>query len=148
MASDSDALSFGVTVLCTVRPGALLLSTIFGKIAARQCPGFRSYATIEYSEMWAMGRLLRDHAPATRRCQRLRDRPSPRQLRPYRQIAEGANHLTVERNGHGRYTQGRGASRGLRQCLPEICERMAWFGRAGCAVRLTALMARSASSIR
>jgi hypothetical protein len=37
-----------------------------------------------------MGRLLKDHAPAMRRCQRLRDRPSPRQPRPYRQIVEGA----------------------------------------------------------
>jgi hypothetical protein len=42
LASDSDALLSGVTVLCTVLPGARLLSRILGETAARQCPGSRS----------------------------------------------------------------------------------------------------------
>ena len=52
-ASASDALSYGVTKLCTVSPGAPLLMTL-GEIAARQCPGFRWNVIIENSEMWAI----------------------------------------------------------------------------------------------
>jgi hypothetical protein len=40
--SDSDALSPGVTMLGTVRPGAPLLSKMFGEMTARQCPGLYS----------------------------------------------------------------------------------------------------------
>jgi hypothetical protein len=53
LASDSDALSSGVTMLRTVLPDEALFWTV-GEMAARQCPGFRSYVTIEYSEIWAI----------------------------------------------------------------------------------------------
>ena len=57
-------------MLRTVAPDAPLFWT-FGEMAARQCPGFRSYVTIEYSEIWAIVGIAFDgrFAPAALRCQ-------------------------------------------------------------------------------
>jgi hypothetical protein len=47
LASASDAWSSGVTTLAVVLPWIAFLDCRTGEIAARQCPGLRSYVTIE-----------------------------------------------------------------------------------------------------
>ena len=48
LASGSDAESSGVTKLVVVRPRMKSPERAYGVMAARQCPGLRSYVTIEY----------------------------------------------------------------------------------------------------